>query len=80
MFEVLTWAQLGLHQKPCGLLNIREYYRRLIDFLAHAVAEKLLNEVYYAMLLVEEQPERLLDRFECYKAPALTRWVGRAST
>jgi hypothetical protein len=80
MFEVLTWAQLGLHQKPCGLLNIREYYRRLIDFLAHAVAEKLLNEVYHAMLLVEEQPDRLLDRFECYKAPTLARWVGRAST
>jgi uncharacterized protein (TIGR00730 family) len=80
LFEVLTWAQLGLHQKPCGLLNICGYYRCLIDFLAHAVSETFLKEVYHAMLLVEEQPERLLERFERYKAPALAEWVGRTST
>jgi uncharacterized protein (TIGR00730 family) len=60
LFEALTWAQLGLHQKPCGLLNVRHYYRSLIDFLDHAVAEQLLEAVYRAMLLVEEQPARLL--------------------
>jgi uncharacterized protein (TIGR00730 family) len=80
IFEVLTWAQLGLHQKPCGLLNIRAYYRRLIDFLDHAVAEQFLDAVYRSMLLVEEQPERLLERFEDYRAPAVARWVDRAST
>jgi uncharacterized protein (TIGR00730 family) len=53
LFEALTWAQLGLHQKPCGLLNVRNYYRSLIDFLDHAVAEQLLEAVYRAMLLVE---------------------------
>jgi predicted Rossmann-fold nucleotide-binding protein len=78
--EVLTWAQLGLHQKPCGLLNIRDYYRSLIDFLDHAVSEKFLKGVYRAMLLVEEQPERLLERFECYQAPAVAKWVDRTST
>jgi uncharacterized protein (TIGR00730 family) len=80
MFEILTWGQLGLHQKPCGLLNSCDYYRSLIDFLDHAVAEQLLNKVYRAMLLVEEQPERLLERFEGYQAPAVARWVDRAST
>jgi uncharacterized protein (TIGR00730 family) len=80
LFEALTWAQLGLHQKPCGLLNVRNYYRSLIDFLDHAVAEKLLEGVYRAMLLVEEQPERLLERFECYQAPPVAKWVDGAST
>jgi uncharacterized protein (TIGR00730 family) len=80
LFEILTWAQLGLHQKPCGLLNSCDYYRSLIDFLDHAVAEQFLDKVYRAMLLVEEQPERLLERFEGYQAPAVARWVDRAST
>jgi uncharacterized protein (TIGR00730 family) len=70
LFEILTWAQLGLHRKPCGLLNIRGYYRRLIDFLDHAVAEQLLKAEYRALLLVEERPERLLDRFEGHRGPA----------
>jgi uncharacterized protein (TIGR00730 family) len=80
MFEILTWAQLGLHQKACGLLNICDYYRSLIDFLDHAVAEQFLNKMYRTMLLVEEEPERLLERFEGYRAPAVARWVDRAST
>jgi uncharacterized protein (TIGR00730 family) len=80
LFEALTWAQLGLHQKPCGLLNVQNYYRRLIDFLDHAVAEQLLEAVYRAMLLVEEQPERLLERFACYQAPPVAKWVDGAST
>ena len=80
LFEALTWAQLGLHQKPCGLLNVRHYYRSLIDFLDHAVAEQLLEGVYRAMLLVEEQPERLLERFACYQAPPVAKWVDGAST
>nr|MDQ3828277.1 TIGR00730 family Rossman fold protein [Candidatus Tectomicrobia bacterium] len=46
LFEVLTWALLGLHQKPCGLLNIRDYYRSLIDFLDHAVAERFIKDVH----------------------------------
>jgi uncharacterized protein (TIGR00730 family) len=79
VFEILTWGQLGLHQKPCGLLNIRDYYRGLIDFLDHAVAEKFIADVHRAMLLVEEEPERLLDRFEGYQAPTVAKWVDRAS-
>jgi uncharacterized protein (TIGR00730 family) len=69
LFEILTWAQLGLHRKPCGLLNILGYYRLLIDFLDHAVAEHLLNPASRALLLVEERPERLLDRFGGHRAP-----------
>jgi uncharacterized protein (TIGR00730 family) len=79
VFEILTWGQLGLHRKPCGLLNIRDYYRGLIDFLDHGVSEGFITDVHRAMLLVEEEPERLLDQFERYKAPAVAKWVDRTS-
>lgn len=79
VFEILTWGQLGLHQKPCGLLNIRDYYRGLIDFLGHAVAERFITDVHRAMLLVEEDPERLLEHFQRYQAPAVAKWVDRTS-
>jgi uncharacterized protein (TIGR00730 family) len=79
VFEILTWGQLGLHQKPCGLLNICDYYRGLVDFLDHAVSERFITEVHRAMLLVEEEPEQLLDHFERYKAPAVAKWVDRTS-
>jgi uncharacterized protein (TIGR00730 family) len=79
VFEILTWGQLGLHQKPCGLLNIRDYYRGLIDFLDHAVAERFITDVHRAMLLVEEEPERLLEHFERYQVPAVAKWVDRTS-
>ena len=79
VFEILTWGQLGLHQKPCGLLNICDYYRGLIDFLDHAVAERFITDVHRAMLLVEEEPERLLEHFERYQVPAVAKWVDRTS-
>jgi uncharacterized protein (TIGR00730 family) len=78
--EILTWGLLGLHQKPCGLLNIRDYYRGLIAFLDHAVSEKFIRAVHRAMLLVEEEPEQLLERFARYKPPPAVRWVDRTST
>jgi uncharacterized protein (TIGR00730 family) len=63
-FEVLSWAQLGLHNKPCGLLNIGEYYDHLIRFMNHAVDQEFLKPKHRALLIVEEEPSRLLDRFE----------------
>jgi len=63
-FEVLSWAQLGLHNKPCGLLNIGGYYDHLIRFMNHAVDQEFLKPKHRELLLVEEEPDRLLDRFE----------------
>jgi len=63
-FEVLSWAQLGLHNKPCGLLNIGEYYDHLIRFMNHAVDQEFLKPKHRALLIVEEEPSRLLDRFK----------------
>lgn len=72
-FEVLTWAQLGLHQKPCGLLNIRGYYTPLITFLNHLVTQGFLATAHRSMVMVEEQPEALLDQFERYRAPIVDK-------
>jgi uncharacterized protein (TIGR00730 family) len=63
-FEVLSWAQLGLHEKPCGLLNVSGYYDPLIEFLDHAVAEDFVKPKHRALMIVEPEPGRLLDRFE----------------
>ena len=63
-FEVLSWAQLGLHEKPCGLLNIAGYYDPLVSFLDSAVEKDFLKPKHRALMLVEEDPAALLDRFE----------------
>jgi uncharacterized protein (TIGR00730 family) len=63
-FEVLSWAQLGLHNKPCGLLNIGGYYDHLIRFMNHAVDQEFLKPKHRALMIVEEETDRLLDRFE----------------
>jgi hypothetical protein len=63
-FEVLSWAQLGLHEKPCGLLNVAGYYDSLIQFLDHAVFDDFLKPKHRALLIVEKEPAKLLDRFE----------------
>lgn len=80
IFEIWTWAQLGLHAKPCGLLNVAGYYDTLSEFLDHTVAEAFLQPSHRAMLHVESAPGRLLDRFAGYTAPAMTKWVDRGQT
>ena len=63
-FEAVSWAQLGLHRKPFGLLNVCGYYDRLIDFLDHAVDQGFLNAEHHRMLVVDDAPEALLDRLQ----------------
>jgi hypothetical protein len=65
-FEVLSWAQLGMHEKPCGLLNVRGYYDPLIQFMDHAVSEDFIKAKHRALLIVESEPVNLLDRLESY--------------
>ena len=80
LFEMLTWAQLGFHEKPCGMLNVAGYYDDLARFLEHAMAEEFVREAYREMLIVEETPAALLDRFAAYRAPRVRKWLGPEET
>jgi uncharacterized protein (TIGR00730 family) len=80
MAEILTWAQLGIHRKPCGLLNVEGYYDRLTHFLDHAVAERFITPEHRAMLVVAQAPEELLRAFAAYSAPTVKKWVDLDQT
>lgn len=77
MFEALTWAQLGFHRKPCGLLNVAGFYDRLADFLDHAVAERFLKAEHRAMLLVDSDARTLVARIREHRPPQLSKWMDR---
>jgi hypothetical protein len=64
LFEVLSWAQLGLHDKPCGLLNVQGYYDSLVEFLDYAVEQAFLKPKHRGLLLIEQAPPRLLERLD----------------
>lgn len=70
-FEIFTWAQLGLHQKPCGLLNINHYFDPLLELFQHMTKEQFMHETYRSMALVDVEPNRLLDQFDSYEPPAI---------
>ncbi len=72
--EILTWGQLQLHEKPCGLLNVAGYYDHLLRFVAHAEEEGFLDPQHKEMLLVANDPSELLDKFESYRAPKVQKW------
>lgn len=80
LFEIWTWAQLGWHRKPCGLLNANGFYDRLVAFVDHAAGEGFLRPEHRAMLVVDTDAERLIDRFADYAPPAVTKWIGRDQT
>ena len=75
-FETWTWAQLGMHTKPCGLLNVAGYFDPLLEFLDHAVEEKFVREAHRAMVIVESDAEKLLERFESYEPPRVVKWIN----
>lgn len=80
LFEILTWAQLGFHHKPCGLLNVAGYYDALIEFLDHVLAEQFVKAHHHALLMVETNPDTLLDRYADYQPPAVKHWLGKDET
>jgi uncharacterized protein (TIGR00730 family) len=79
-FEVLTWAQLGLHRKACGLLNVAGYFDGLLAFADHAVDERFLRRENREMVLVAGEPAHLLERLARYEPPAVDKWIDRAAT
>jgi uncharacterized protein (TIGR00730 family) len=75
-FETWTWGQLGMHTKPCGLLNVAGYFDPLLEFLDHAVAERFVRDVHRGMIVVESDPAALLSRFESYEPPRVVKWLN----
>ena len=70
IFEMLTWGQLGLHNKPAGFLNTRGYFNSLFAFLDSMQKNQFIHTQHYQMIINEDKPDRLLDRFESYLPPA----------
>jgi uncharacterized protein (TIGR00730 family) len=78
--EVLTWTQLGLHRKPCGLLNVEGYYDPLLALFDHAVAEQFVKPASRLMVISESIPELLVDQLLEYEVPVVSKWIGRQQT
>ena len=79
-FEVLTWAQLGLHQKPCGILNINHYYDLLISFLDHINEQQFLQDKFRSMVLIESEPAQLIEKFKSYVPPTVKAYITEEQT
>jgi uncharacterized protein (TIGR00730 family) len=78
--EIVTWVQLGLHRKPCGLLNIEGYYDGLLVFFNHAVAEGFVKPEYRSVVLTDSEANGLLEKISTYELPSLRKWIDRDET
>ena len=74
IIEIITWGQLGFHDKPCGLLNVAGYFDHLLAFLDHSAAQGFLHPQHRDMLLVASTPAELLRKFENYVQPSVEKW------
>jgi hypothetical protein len=80
IFEILTWAQLGLHQKPCGFLNVEGYFDPLLAFLDETVARRFVKERHRGLVLTASAVPELLDLFERFRAPEAEKWIEPGET
>lgn len=77
LFEVLTWAQLGFHYKPIGLLNVSGFYDNLIAFIEHLVSQRFLTAEQSLLMMHEADPAELLQRFKTYKPSYTNKWADQ---
>jgi uncharacterized protein (TIGR00730 family) len=75
LFEVWTWAQLGIHRKPCALYDVNGFYEGLGSFMDHVVAEGFLRRHHRSALIVERDPHELLRKLDEYQAPLVPKWI-----
>ena len=80
LFEILTWAQLGLHAKPCGLLDVNGYFERLLGFLDYAVTQDFLREEHRALLLCADDAEQLIEDLERPRPLPASKWIDRETS
>ncbi|MEA1854167.1 TIGR00730 family Rossman fold protein [Cytobacillus kochii] len=79
-FEVFTWGQLGLHQKPIGILNIDHYFDLLISLIAHMNEQQFLQDKFLKMALVSESPADLIQQFYTYTPPEVKTFIRKSQT
>jgi uncharacterized protein (TIGR00730 family) len=75
LFEVYTWAQLGIHAKPIALLDVAGYFERLAAFLDHSVSERFVRPETRAALAIADSLEGVLESFERWRPPAVHKWI-----
>jgi uncharacterized protein (TIGR00730 family) len=80
MAETLTWAQLGLHAKPCALYDVASYFAPLVAFLDHAVSEGFVREHHRRLVLVDEDVARLIDAMERFRPVQVEKWLDGTKT
>ena len=78
--EILTWAQLGIHHKPCGVLSVNGYFDHFLKLLDHAVSELFVRPPHRAIMISHRDPEILLGRMMEYEAPLTGKWIDRSET
>jgi uncharacterized protein (TIGR00730 family) len=76
-FEILTWAQLGFHEKPCGLLNVADYYNGLLALCDNAVAEGFLRPVHRQLILDDSDAASLLEKMNNFQPPQVEKWIAK---
>jgi len=75
--EVLTWLQLGIHRKPCAILNVAGYYNGLLSLADHALAEGFLRPAHHKMVIVADHPQAALSQLTSASIPSEVKWVGK---
>ncbi|MBV8516083.1 MAG: TIGR00730 family Rossman fold protein [Acidobacteria bacterium] len=80
IFEIWTWAQLGLHAKPLGFLDVNGFYEPLMGFLDRAVREQFVKDPHRAIALIDRDPAALLARFDAWTPPRVEKWITREET
>lgn len=75
--EVVTWSQLGIQAKPCGLLNVEDYFAPLLELFDHAVREGFLREENRRLVLDDADPVRLLEKMAAFEPEPVPKWIGR---
>ena len=78
--EIITWAQLGIHEKPCALLNVNGYYNSLEALFKHATKEQFIRQEHRSLVLVDETIEMLYQKMKDFQPPALEKWIDKSST
>ena len=76
-FEIFTWLQLGIHEKPLGILNTADFYKNLWIFMEHVVSENFLRKEHLDMILFDSDPEKLLEGLISFKPLKLAKWFNK---